>query len=178
MRGNITRRGKASWRIKFDLGTDPVTGKRLTQVETVRGTKREAQTELTKRLNQIDEGSFVERSAVTVADYAHHWMTAIAPSKTSAKTRERYGEFVEHHIIPQLGKVSLQKLDGSRIDHFYQHLRTVGRRDGKGGLAPLTIQHLHRLLTQIMASAVKARKLRQSPMQAVQTVPKVARDEI
>ena len=28
MRGNISRRGKRSWRIKFDLGTDPVTGKR------------------------------------------------------------------------------------------------------------------------------------------------------
>ena len=24
MRGNITRRGKSSWRVKFDLGTDPV----------------------------------------------------------------------------------------------------------------------------------------------------------
>ena len=46
MRGNLTRRGKSSWRLKFDLGTDPVTGKRLTQYETVRGTKKEAQAEV------------------------------------------------------------------------------------------------------------------------------------
>ena len=57
MRGNITRRGKASWRLKFDLGTDPVTGKRLTQFATVRGTKKEAEAELNKRLNQVDEGT-------------------------------------------------------------------------------------------------------------------------
>ena len=46
MRGNITRRGKASWRLKFDLGTDPATGKRQTQFVTMRGTKKEAEAEL------------------------------------------------------------------------------------------------------------------------------------
>lgn len=172
MRGNITRRGKSSWRLKFDLGTDLVSGKRLTQFATVRGTRKEAEAELTKRLNQIEEGTFVERSAVTVADYARHWMRAIAPAKASAKTLERYGEFIEQQIVPRLGNVVLQKLDGTRIDEFYQHLRIAGRRDGKGGLAPSTIQHLHRLLTQILASAVKAKKLRQTPMSAVQTVPR------
>jgi hypothetical protein len=131
MRGNITRRGKSSWRLKFDLGTDPVTGKRLTQYATVRGTKKEAEAELNRRLHQVEEGSFVERSAVSVADYARHWMSAIAPSKASAKTLERYGEIVEQHIIPRLGKVALQKLDGTMIDEFYTHLRTEGRRDGK-----------------------------------------------
>ena len=40
MRGNLTKRGKASWRLKFDLGADPVTGKRLTQFATVRARKR------------------------------------------------------------------------------------------------------------------------------------------
>jgi hypothetical protein len=32
MRGNITRRGKSSWRLKFDLEPDPITGKRQTRV--------------------------------------------------------------------------------------------------------------------------------------------------
>jgi integrase len=179
MRGNITRRGKSSWRLKFDLGgTDPLTGKRLTQFATVRGTKKQAEAELNKRLNQIEEGTFVERTAATLADYARHWLTAIAPAKASAKTLERYGEIVEQHIIPKLGRVALQKLDGSKIDEFYAHLRTAGRRDGKGGLAPQTVQHVHRLLSQILSSAVKARKLRQSPMDAVQTTPKVRREEI
>jgi integrase len=178
MRGNITRRGKASWRLKFDLGTDPLTGKRLTQLVTVRGTKKEAEAELNKRLHQVEEGSFVEKSAATVADYARHWLATIAPAKASAKTLERYGEIIEQHIIPQIGRVALQKLDGTRIDEFYQHLRAAGRRDGKGGLAAQTVQHIHRLLSQILSSAVKARKLRQSPMEAVQTTPKVRREEI
>jgi integrase len=177
-RGNITRRGKASWRIKFDLGTDPATGKRLTEYVTVRGAKKEAEAELTRRLNQIEEGGYVTRSDLTVAEYARHWLAAIAPSRTGAKTRERYAEIIEKHIVPQIGAIALQKLDGPRIDAFYSYLATEGRRDGKGGLAPQTVLHIHRLLSQILSSAVKARKLRQSPMIAVQTTPKVRREEV
>ena len=42
MNGNITRRGKNSWRIKFDLGRDEKTGARKTQYHTFHGTKRQA----------------------------------------------------------------------------------------------------------------------------------------
>ena len=42
MRGNITRRGKTSWRLKFDVGVDAA-GKRVIEYETVRGTKKGAQ---------------------------------------------------------------------------------------------------------------------------------------
>src|SRR5262245_48615392 len=109
MRGNITRRGKSSWRLKFNLGTDPATGRRRTEFLTVRGTRKQAEAELNKRLNQVEEGSFVEKSALTVAEYARHWLTVIAPAKASAKTRERYAELFEHHIAPYIGGVPLQK---------------------------------------------------------------------
>ena len=42
MRGNITRRGKASWRIKFDIGADPE-GRRQFHTETVHGTRGDAE---------------------------------------------------------------------------------------------------------------------------------------
>lgn len=177
-RGNITRRGKSSWRLKFETGADPVTGERGTRFVTVRGTKREAESELTRLLGEVEEGTFVERSASTVGEYAKHWLSAIAPSKAAPKTLERYSEIVHKHIVPRIGARSLQKLEGAHIDEFYAKLRTEGRLDGKGGLAPQTVQHVHRLLTQILASAVKARKIRVSPIGAVQATPKVRRDEI
>jgi integrase len=43
MRGNITRRGKASWQLKFDVASD--SGKRQQRYATVRGpirTRRES----------------------------------------------------------------------------------------------------------------------------------------
>jgi len=178
MRGNITRRGKSSWRIKFEVGHDPLTGKRKVHTETVRGSKADAVTILSKRLAERGEGRLIERSAITVAQYARHWLATIAPAKASGKTHERYGELIEKHIIPNVGDVELQKLDGPQIDSFYATLGKSGRRDGNGGLSPQTVRHIHRLLSLILASAVKAKKLTASPMAAVQTTPKVRRPDI
>jgi len=53
MRGNITRRGKSSWRLKYDVGTD---SDRQIAYVTVRGTRKQAEAELAKRLNELAEG--------------------------------------------------------------------------------------------------------------------------
>jgi integrase len=42
MRGNITRRGKSSWRIKFDVGADDQ-GKRKIRYVTVTGKRAKAE---------------------------------------------------------------------------------------------------------------------------------------
>ena len=175
--GSIIRRGKSSWRVKLDAGHD-ANGKRKFHVETIRGTKADAVAVLAKRIAERSEGQLIERSTLTVADYARHWLAAIAPAKASGRTIERYGELIRLHIAPALGTVEIQKLDGSRIDAFYARLATAGRIDGKGGLSPQTCRHIHRLLSQILGSAVKAGKLRTSPMAAVQTAPKVKRSDV
>jgi hypothetical protein len=59
------KRGKSSWRIKYDVGTDE-NGKRLREYVTVQGTKREAEAELAKRLNELAEGRYVPRTVETV----------------------------------------------------------------------------------------------------------------
>jgi len=60
MTGNITRRGKHSWRLKFEASErDPVTGQRATRFVTVRGTKKDAQRELTRQLAEIENGMAV-----------------------------------------------------------------------------------------------------------------------
>ena len=51
MRGNITRRGTRSWRIKFDVGAAD-DGKRIIRYETIRGTKKQAEPALAKDLTR------------------------------------------------------------------------------------------------------------------------------
>jgi len=43
MRGHIRRRGRRSWELKYELGTDPRTGRRVTKFVSFKGSKREAQ---------------------------------------------------------------------------------------------------------------------------------------
>ena len=54
MRGSIIRRGKDSWLLKFDKGT--VDGKRKFHYATVRGTRQDAQRELTRLLARPTRG--------------------------------------------------------------------------------------------------------------------------
>jgi integrase len=169
MRGNITRRGKSSWRIKFDVGID-ATGKRLISYATVSGTRKQAEAELAKRLNEYAEGRYVAPTVETVETYARHWIENIAPASRSAITVERYKTLLRTHIIPGIGHIELQKLEGTAIDRFY-----ASRREMK--LAPLTLANIHSLLGQILASAVKAKKLARSPRGDIHTKPKGKRKD-
>ena len=60
--GHIQRRGKASWRLKFEGERDPQTGKRKIQYVTFRGIKREAQVELARLIAAVGDATYVERA--------------------------------------------------------------------------------------------------------------------
>jgi len=151
--GNITRRGKGSWRLKFEAGErDPATGKRRTRFVTVRGTKKAAQAEMIRLLAEIDNGTGVDPSKITVAEYVRTWMdgaTHLAP-----KTAERYRELAEHQIIPHLGAIVLQKLRPSQIADWHATLLRSGGRGGRP-LAARTVGHAHRVLHSALARAAK-----------------------
>ena len=130
MKGNITRRGKNSWRLKFDTGRDPVTGKRDTQFVTVQGTKRDAQQELTRLLASRDAGTLVEPSKVTVAEYMRDWIAIAESQAISPKTAERYRQLINSQIVPQLGKHPLQKLRAAHVASWHSTLLKEGGHDG------------------------------------------------
>lgn len=150
-RGNITRRGKGSWRLKFEAGDrDPVTGKRRTRFVTFRGTKREAQTELVRLLAEVAAGTSVDPSRVTVADWLRQWLDGA--SHLERKTAERYRELMDRQIAPRIGGVLLQRLRPSDVAAWHDALLKEG---GPGGrpLAPRTILQAHRVLSSALSRA-------------------------
>jgi len=155
-RGNITRRGKSSWRLKFDLGADPVTGKRQTEFVTVRGTKKEAEAELSKRLHQIDGGAYVSNSKETVAQHVRTWLDSNAD--LAATTRERFGKLVENQIVPHIGSLILQQLRPAQVTAWHNTLRKEGGTDG-GPLSPATVRQAHRVLHLALARAFEDEKI-------------------
>ena len=163
MRGCIVRRGRASWRLKYDVGADDQ-GKRIIRYETIRGTKRKAEDALACRLNEIAEGRYVPPTMETLGTYARHWLVSIAPVDRSPLTLARYRTLINVHIIPGIGDVPLKDVTGKTIDAFYAHCRSEGKRYG-GGLSSSTMGILHRLLALLLKSAVKARLIAASPIQ-------------
>jgi len=88
--GHIRQQGKRSWELKFDLGRDPLSGKRLSRYVTFQGTKREAQAELNRLLNHRNEGTYVDPTKMSVAEYLEHWLSVDVDRRVAAKSAERY----------------------------------------------------------------------------------------
>ena len=116
-RGTITKRGKNSWQLKYDLPRDH--GIRRQRYATVTGTCQDAQRELTRLLGAVDAGTHVDPSQMTLAEYLQAFFAM--PAKVSPKTLERYRELAERQIIPHLGALKLQKLRPEHIPAMARH---------------------------------------------------------
>jgi integrase len=175
MTGHVRRRGKGSWELKFDLGTDPLTRKRLTRYHSVKGTKREAdEAELVRLKAGVDRGEYVDPSKLTLAEFLDRWEAWVA-TQVSAKTLERYKELTAHHVRPHLGASRIQRLKTVNFAELYGKLQRA-KPDG-AGLAPRTIGHVHRLLHRVFGHAVKWGVVTINPAAAAEP-PRVQRTEI
>jgi integrase len=164
--GHIRQRGKQSWLLKFDLGRD-ASGKRITRHVTFRGTKREAQAELNRLLNRRNEGTYVDPTKMTVAEYLEHWLTVDIERRVARKTVLRHRGIVQHNIIPRIGAMPLRKLTAVHIEALEAELQREGRqrhRDSRGAaLSAQTVLHVHRTLSQALEHAVKTEVLFRNP---------------
>lgn len=155
MRGHIKQRSKGSWTIVMDLGRDPTTGKRKQQWVTVRGTKKEAEKKLAELQHDLDTGGYTKPDKVRVASFLDEWLRDYVWPLLSAETAQAYDTMVRKHVVPDLGKIALQKLNPAHLQSYYTKKLTSGRRDGKGGLSPRTVRHHHGLIHGALESAVK-----------------------
>ena len=126
MRGNITRRGKSSWRLKFDAEPDAETGERRIRYQTIKGTRKDAEAELARLLNDAHRGTLVDPTKITVADWLRQWLDGVK-GDLSRGTVENYLGKIERQIIPVLGKIELQRLKPADVRRWFVDMPTKGR---------------------------------------------------
>ena len=150
MRGNVTRRGKLSWRVKFDIAT--TAGERQTRYVTVKGRRQDAERELARLIGAAHDGTFVEACKITLGEYLRTWLVDGAHG-LAGKTHERYRGLAEQQLIPHLGAVAIQSLRPAAIADWHS---TLLRKGGEGGrpLSARTVGHAHRVLHRVLARAV------------------------
>ena len=174
--GSVRERRAGVFEIKLDVGAHPISGKRRTKYQTVKGTRREAERELRKLLRQVDTGDYVEPNKVTVTLLLDRWIDHMKP-RVAPKTLERYEQLIENNIKPVLGAKKLEQLRPYHIEGAWTALLQEGRKDDKGGLAPQTVKHCHRLLRQALAQAVRWQLVGRNPADAVEP-PRVAKKDL
>lgn len=178
MTGHIRQRGKNSWELKFDIGRDEATGKRITQFHSFKGTKKEAKFKLAELIASVGKGSYVSRSHLTVADHVaariDQWE---ALGKITPKTSERYRELLSNQIKPHIGAKAVQKLKPADVERWHATLLTNGRKDGKGGISARTIRHAHRLLSKALKEGVR-HEIVVRDVAAAEQPPKIDEEEV
>jgi len=158
MRGHIRRRGGkrgvTTWEIKFEIGDR---GRRRIAYRSFKGSRREAQAELARLLAQVQTGAHVDSDKLTVIELVRNRVALWRANGTiSARTEQGYREAVTNRIAPfPIASRPLQKLTSADIEAWHVTLRTQGRRDGNGGIAPRTINQAHKLLKKSLDDAVR-----------------------
>lgn len=153
MRGSIKKDG-ASWCVAFDLGKDPITGKRKQKRKRGFKTKKEAEKYISEQLNALDKGTYFEPSDITFSEYLDYWLENYAKPNTAVRTFEGYSYIINQHLKPTLGNVKLSKLQPSHLQEYYSQKLSNGKLDG-GGLSPQSVKHQHRLISKALKDAVK-----------------------
>jgi integrase len=153
MRGHVRERGRGNWYAVLDV-RDPATGKRRRKWHSLQAKgKREAQIECARLIHEMSTGAYIVPSRATLAAYLEVWLADIK-SRITPKTHLRYSELARKNIVPLLGETLLKDLQPAAISQAYASLLESGHRKG-GGLSAGTVRHVHRLLKQALAQAVR-----------------------
>lgn len=175
--GNIRPRSKGCFQIRYNLGTDMLTGKRKRVYVNFKGTRQEAEKELRRILRTIDTGEYVEPTAIKTGEFLTQWRDAVG-NQVGPKTHERYAQIVDHYLIPRFGACPLIKLSPMAIQQVYIELETKGRYSNKEkGLSPKTRLDIHRIFKLALKHAVRMRLITFNPADNVKA-PRVVRSSI
>ncbi len=143
---------------------------RRRQVSKTAASKRQAEKLRTALLAEVDQGTFVKPSKITVGIYLEQWLKSQVRSTVSPSTYELYEIITKKHLTPVLGTIPLGRLRP-------QHIQALYAEKLQQGLSARTVQLQHVCLHKALDNAVKTGLLARNPIDAV-TQPKVERHEI
>jgi len=110
MRGHIEQRSAGSWTIQVSGGFSETTGRRIRVTRTVKGSRRDAERELTKALRDVDQGLVAEPGRTTLKTYLEDRWLPHAATRVRPATHERYCSLMRRHVEPRIGRIRLAKL--------------------------------------------------------------------
>ena len=151
MKGHIKERSPGHWSIVLSVNEG---GKRKLKWHSFKGNKRQAQVECARLISEMQNGSYVAPTKLTMAQYFERWLTHIEPN-VSARTHERYSQLLRKNLAPVIGGKLLSKLQPIDITEAYAALV----RD----LSPRTVHHVHRALSSSLGQAERWKLIARNP---------------
>ena len=133
-------------------------------------TEKEARQILQTLLRELDDGTFVAPSDLTVAEYLESWLADVVRHQVGARTRDRYEGIAACHLAPRLGAMKLSALRPDQIQRCYSDLLDAG-------LSLASVHKVHVVLHSALRSAVRTRLIARSPCDDL-VLPRIRTPEI
>lgn len=176
MKGHVETVRAGYHKLVIEMGRD-ATGKRNRRAEYFHGKRADADRRLIEVLTQLEQGTLVDKTKISLGDFLDQWIVDYAEPKVAPSTLQRYRGLVENNIKPFVGSLRLSSLKSLHVEQLYRDLRSKGRVGCEGGLSEQTVLHVHRLISKALKQAVRWGLLAKSPMDLVDA-PSVQRTEM
>ena len=145
----------------------------------VKGNKKRAEKMLRDCLREYEqqESAVKYRSDIRFADWVRHWLEDIR-SRVDEVTWKQYEEVTICHVLPYFDASELLLCDVTRqsLQEFIDCKRANGRKDGKGGLSPVSLRHFRNVLNQALKLAVRNDMIPSNPCDGL-ILPKLEQRE-
>ena len=169
----VIRNGKkyTYWEGRYTLGPHPRTGKQIQRSITGK-TQKEVARKLKEITLQIDNKTFVDPSQMSFEQWIEIWLTDYSQNLKRSSKRV-YRSFIDKHIIPALGPVTLKNLHPAVVQRFINSLA-----DSAGSnLAPKTIKDIHGILHKALTQAALLGYIPTNPADNC-VLPKIVKQKI
>ena len=189
--GSLRKRSDGRWEGRYTVGRDEATGK-LMYKNVLARTQAECKAKLREAMRNIppetpapDKQPSREHTApvsqFTTEEWLRTWFELYSKPNLRETTQEQYTNFLEKHLIPNIGNIPLDKLTSMRLQKLYQDLRTSGRVVQNNvecsGLSPKTVRSIHMVLHSALKQAVKEGLIKKNPTDGCNP-PKLERKEM
>jgi len=154
----ITRRKDRSgkiigYQVRVDM-RDPVTNARKRFTVGTYRLRKEAERKEREAIDRIEAGTFQSQppepvKILTVAELLTTWLEG---HKAKGNTLKQYEIAVRLHLIPALGTIAVDELDGPTLQKTYNQWEKMPK--GKGGKGADTIRRCHIILNQAFEQAL------------------------
>lgn len=166
----VRRNGKdyVYWEGRYTIGYDPGTGKQLQK--TISGkTQREVAEKLRSSTADLDRGTYIAPSKMTVGQWLDIWSETYFGS-IKPRTQEIYNGSIRVHIKPAIGAIRLEEVNAHTIQKFYNDCAAKG-------LSAKSVKNIHGVLHRALQQAVLIGYLRYNATTAC-VLPRVRREEL
>ena len=177
--GTVRQRGDGRWEGRVVIGYDdnglPKTKNVLAK------TKRECQEKLkTLTESMVGRNDRKVKPDMLFGDWLCYWYETHSKPTLRASTQNNYENVIYNHVLPEIGKIPLNKLSQNDLQQFYGRLKKSGRKrlteQYGAGLSDRMVRMCHAVCRSALERAVRDDLLRTNPAIGCKLPPKKAKE--